>query len=102
VELSETLALVRAKAFQLLGESRNDTSPGDGRQVEARAAGRCEYCRMHSRCKEPPSMSSISCHSLAVDERSSTISRGRVRAAIYTNPTVLQASILRLATRSAI
>jgi len=44
-------------------------------------------------------MSSISCHSLAVDEISSTISRGRVQAAIYTNPTVLQASILRLATR---
>ena len=48
VELSETIALVRAQAAPCPGpETRMRSRSETTRSVEARAEGRCEYCRMH-------------------------------------------------------
>jgi hypothetical protein len=65
-----------------------------GQEVEQRAAGRCEYCRMHQALQGAtfhvehviPLTSSTSSRAVLVDRQSLTISLGPVRAAICISP----------------
>ena len=47
VELSETIAIVRASASRVKSISSMSSRGEIALQVEARAASRCEYCGMH-------------------------------------------------------